>query len=607
MTKPVSPAIVVLTQRGLETAERIRRVFPESGVYGRQTRVSGADETYPDTPDMLATLFGEGRSLIVLGAAGIVIRSLAPHLVEKRQEPPVIAVAEDGSAVVPLLGGHHGANELSRRIAQELGVSPAITTAGDISFGVALDEPPPGYRLANPEHAKTFMARLLAGEPVRLQGEAPWLSESALPFSSSASLTLMVTTEKTPGSETKLIYHPACLALGVGCERGVGLEEIESLVSRAVDEAGLAPESFAGVFSLDLKCDEPAILALAEHLGLPARFFTAERLEAERDRLANPSDLVFQEVGCHGVSEGAALAAAGPEGTLSVPKMKSRRATVAVAAAPGPLDPAALGRGRGTLVVAGLGPGDPAWQTPEFRYAVAAASDLVGYSLYIDLLGTLADGKVRHDYALGEEEDRVRHALDLAAEGRDVALVCSGDPGIYAMAALAFELLERDERPEWRRVALGVVPGLSALQAAAARIGAPLGHDFCAISLSDLLTPWETIERRVKAAADGDFVVAFYNPVSRRRREQFVRATEILRERRPRTTPVVIARNLGREGESVRVMNLDAVAPDDIDMQSIVLVGSSETRRVARDDGGCWVYTPRGYESKAIGSRDRVA
>ena len=519
----------------------------------------------------------------------------------------VVPVAEDGSAVVPLLGGHRGANALARRIAGSLGVSASITTAGDLVFGLALDEPPAGYRLANPEHAKAFMARLLSGETVSLKGEAAWLSESELPISKGATLSLKVTTTRDEGSDGELVYHPACLALGVGCERGTDLTELEDLAFAAFDAAKLAPQSVAGVFSLELKSDEAAILGLAERLGVPARFFSAERLEKERSRLVHPSDTVFREVGCHGVAEGAALAAAGAEGAMIVPKRKSRRATVAIGQAKLPIDASKLGRGPGSLVVAGLGPGDPQWQTPEFRRAVGAATDLVGYALYLDLLGSLAHGKTRHDYALGEEDERVRRALDLAAEGRDVALVCSGDPGIYAMAALAFELLDREARPEWRRVALRVVPGLSALQAAAARIGAPLGHDFCAISLSDLLTPAETIARRVEAAAEGDFVVAFYNPVSMRRRELFARALEILGRHRPPETPVVIGRNLGRDGESVQVLDLAAVGPDDVDMLCVVLVGSSETRRVAKSSGGVWVYTPRGYAAKRIKGRDKVA
>ncbi|WP_420349226.1 precorrin-3B C(17)-methyltransferase [Pelagibius sp.] len=605
--RQLAPAVVVLTAGGRALAERLRDLLPQALIHGRRGRAEEADVVFDDFTATLQGAFLEGRPLVVIAASGTVIRALAPVLADKRAEPPVVAVAEDGGAVVPLLGGHRGANDLARRIAEMLGIEAAITTAGDRRFGVALDAPPEGWRLGNPQHYKGFAAALLSGAEVKIEGEAAWLSDSDLPFVTDGSLTLQITEKNGNSSEAQLVYHPALLALGVGCERGCAPAELATLVEQTLAQAGLSPLAVAGVFSIDVKADEVAVHDLAAGLGVPVRFFDAATLEAETSRLANPSDLVFREVGCHGVSEGAALAAAGPEAKLLVAKTKSKRATCAVALAPDIIDAKLLGRGRGSLAVVGTGPGDPVWRTPEVEAAVLRASDLVGYGLYLDLLGPLAAGKARHGYDLGEEETRVRVALDLAAEGRDVALVCSGDPGIYAMAALVFELLERDGNAEWMRVDIRVMPGVSALQAAAARAGAPLGHDFCTISLSDLLTPWPVIERRIEAAAAGDFVIAFYNPVSRRRRQQLSTAVEILRRHRPAETPVVLARNLGRPGESLSVMDLGALSPDKVDMLTVVLVGSGETRRVGRGDGGDWVYTPRGYAAKAKSSSEDAA
>jgi cobalt-precorrin 5A hydrolase/precorrin-3B C17-methyltransferase len=217
---------------------------------------------------------------------------------------------------------------------------------------------------------------------------------------------------------------------------------------------------------------------------------------------------------------------------------------------------------------------------------------VVGYRLYLDLAADLIQGR-RHDFALGEEEARAAHAFELAAVGRRVALVSSGDPGVFAMAAVAFELLDRTGRVDWRRVELVVTPGASAMQAAAARAGAPLGHDFCAISLSDLLTPWPAIERRLRAAAEADFVVALYNPASRGRREPLLRALTILRESRPPNTPVVVARNLGRADERCEAVSLDALDPAWVDMLTLLIVGASTTKA-----GPTGVYTPRGYPGK---------
>ena len=600
MSNLSAAAIVVLTRDGLGLAERVAAALPGAEIHGLAKRVeAGAVAvTFDDTLEHLRGLFAAGRPIVGLCAAGILIRAVASLLGDKRAEPPVLALAEDGSAVVPLLGGHRGANALAKEIADALDCPAAQTTAGDLRFGIALDDPPPGWHLANPGDVKAFAAKLLAGARVRLTGDAPWLVDSALPFDESGELEILAGPDRADGSPSRLVYHPAVLALGVGCERGAEPAELIALAEDSLAGAGLATQAVAGVFSLDLKADETAVEALAVHLGVTARFYDAARLEAEAPRLTTPSDLVFREVGCHGVSEGAALAAAGDGGELLLPKRKSVRATCAIARAPEPIDVGETGAPRGRLTVVGLGPGDADWCTPAVTAAVRQADALVGYRLYLDLLGSLADGKERHDYALGDETPRVRRALELAAEGRSVALVCSGDPGIYAMAALVFELLEREARADWGRVAVTVQPGISALQAAAARIGAPLGHDFCTVSLSDLLTPWPVIEGRVTAAAAGDFVVAFYNPVSERRRWQFERAVEILRGQRPGDTPVVLARQLGRAGESVTVKDLAEVSADDADMLTVVLVGSSETRRVARGDGGLWVYTPRGYAAK---------
>ena len=599
------PAIILLSPQTLPLA---RAVSGEIGgaIHGLSGRVSDndVDVVFTDTGAHLRRLFAAGTPIVAMMAAGAVIRILAPELADKMAEPPVVALAEDGSAVVPLLGGHHGGNALARRIAAVTGGVAAITTAGDLRFGIALDQPPPGYRLANPEDAKRVMADLLAGEAVRLQGEAAWLEMSRLTFSEAGKVWITVTDRADPPVPGGLLYHPRRLALGLGCERGADPDEVLQLALATLADAGLSPDAVGLVASIDVKADEPAIHHVARTLGCPARFFDAARLEAETPRLVNPSDVVFAEVGCHGVAEGAALAAAGPEGVLIVPKEKSARATAAIARAPEPFTRDALpGRGRGMLHVVGIGPGADGWRSPEVTAMIEASDDLVGYSLYLDLLGPLAHGKRRHDFDLGREEARVRRAMELAGEGRSVALVCSGDAGIYAMATLVFELLDKAGGPEGlspaaRRIGIAVSPGISALQAAAARAGAPLGHDFCTISLSDLLTPWDDIVRRVRAAAEGDFVIAFYNPASRKRRTQLAFARDELLKHRPAVTPVVLATNLGRVGETVRIVPLADLAVDDVDMLTVVVVGSSNTRVVRTGDGRDWVYTPRGYARK---------
>lgn len=595
------PAFLALSNEGAKLAEVLILKLGAGRLYGRAGRVERADIFFDHAVEQLQNLFEEGQPIVAICAAGIVVRALAPLLTDKYQDPPVVVLSEDGSAVVPLLGGHHGANNLARDLAGHLSVSAAVTTASDMRFSVALDEPPRGYRLANPQNYKAFMAALLAGEKIFVRGSAPWISNSDLPLTqreSEAGLKVTVTERLLEGSEKELIFHPAVLSLGIGCERNAPSAVVATLARKSLQEAELSPLAIAAVVSIDLKADETAVQNLAKAFSVPARFFSPETLAQEDGRLENPSETVLAEVGCRGVSEGAALAAVGRGGSLVVPKRKNSQATCAIAKSPTPLDTNSLGVARGRLVIVGLGPGQESWRAPEVEKLVRETTELVGYHLYLDLLGPIGEGKTRHGYELGEEERRVRTALNLAAEGKSVALVCSGDPGIYAMAALTFELLDRGNRPDWSRVDIQLVPGISALQGASARAGALLGHDFCTISLSDLLTPWETIEKRLNAAAQGDFVVAFYNPVSRRRTRQLTRAVEILLKHRPADTPVVLGRNLGREGESVTVLRLDELTSDQVDMLTVVLVGSSTSRRVPKADGSFWAYTPRGYEKK---------
>jgi cobalt-precorrin 5A hydrolase/precorrin-3B C17-methyltransferase len=597
---PAKPAVVILSEAAASLGRRIAANVGGE-LHGAAARVAEADVRFASAKDHVQTLFAAGRPIIAVMAAGALIRLLAPMLLDKHAEPPVLAVAEDASSIVPLLGGHHGANDLARQIASALGAHAAITTAGDLKFGVALDQPPDGYVLANPERAKAVMAELVAGAGARLEGaSANWLTQSRLPFQQEARVTLTVTDQQKTAGELELVYHPKTLVLGMGCERHAKPEEAIALAEEALAKGGFAGASLAAVCSIDLKADETAIHAVAAHFGVPARFFTAATLEAEAPRLKNPSEVVFAEVGCHGVAEGAALAAVGASGELVVQKIKSKGATAAIARAADIIDPKTTGRARGTLFVVGIGPGSEGWRSPEVSRMVQASTDLVGYSLYLDLLGPLADGKTRHDFDLGKEEARVVHAMELAGEGKTVALVCSGDAGIYAMATLVFELFDKGGITDAAsRIEVQVSPGISALQAAAARIGAPLGHDFCTISLSDLLTPWEHIQRRVKAAGEGDFVIAFYNPVSMKRRTQLAYARDELLKYRPTATPVILATNLGREGETVRTVPLGELNVDDVDMLTVVVVGSSESRTVTTGDGKTWVYTPRGYSGKA--------
>ncbi|MFZ3580605.1 precorrin-3B C(17)-methyltransferase [Loktanella sp. DJP18] len=600
----VDPVVLALSRSGEGTAHRVAAVLG-CLVHGRRGRVDVADAFFDNALDHARDLFAAGVPIVGVCASGILIRGVAPLLADKTTEPPVLSVSDDGGVVVPLLGGHRGANRLAARIAEALGSVAAVTTAGDVALGVALDAPPAGWRLVNPSDAKDAMAKLLSGGGARIVGpdaaQATWLD--GLPAGDGVTITCAALPVTDLGPH-HLQFAPQRFALGVGCARNCPPAELRELVDAALHEAGVARQAVACVNTIALKADEPAIIALARDFGVPLRLFEAEALEAETPRLANPSDVVFAEVGAHGVSEAAALAQVGGAGRLLLPKRKAAMATCAVAVADASLV-TLKGRARGKLSIVGIGPGQASWRTPEVSRLVAEAEELVGYGLYIDLLGPLATGKARSDFPLGGEEARCRYALEQAGLGRNVALVCSGDAGIYAMGALVFELLDRGPdamgvSDAARRVEVVCSPGVSALQGAAARAGAPLGHDFCAISLSDLLTPRDDILRRLRAAAEGDFVVAFYNPVSKTRRTLLAEARDILLQHRPGDTPVMLASSLGRPEEHVRYRRLDALEVDEVDMLTVVLVGSSNSR-LAQLGEGPRMFTPRGYARKIDG------
>ncbi|MFZ0409862.1 MAG: precorrin-3B C(17)-methyltransferase, partial [Cyanobium sp.] len=393
-------------------------------------------------------------------------------------------------------------------------------------------------------------------------------------------------------------WHPPSLWLGIGCERNTSLAVLERLLQKVLSQSGLAVAAVAGLASIDRKGDEPALLALAAARDWPLKLFGADQLAPIT--VPNPSVAVAREMGTASVAEAAAWLAAnaaapaageGSQARYLVTKTiepagpgEQGAATLAVALSPRQWAPQ-----RGALHLVGSGPGRLDLLSGDARRSLAAATVWVGYGPYLDLLEPLRrPDQLRRDGQLTEERARCSEALALAQQGLNVALISSGDSGIYGMAGLALELwlqLADQDRPGFE-----VHPGLSALQLAAARAGAPLMHDFCTISLSDRLTPWEVIERRLRAAAEGDFVVALYNPRSRGRDWQLGRARELLLAGRPVSTPVVLARQLGRPEEQVSLHTLGELPIEQVDMLTLVLIGNSSSRVEAGR-----MVTPRGY------------
>ena len=542
----MTPAIVILGQGSLATARTLQQVYPGALIHGLATRVEGADRSYSEFGATLRQLYQQGTPLIALCAAGIVIRTLAPLLLEKGEEPVVLAVAEDGSAVVPLLGGLGGVNLMARDIGAALGVSAAITTSGELRFGTCLLNPPAGYQLADIELGKRFVSDLLAGESVRIEGAAPWLEEANLPQDQQARLAIHVgSAERTPAANELLIYPQN---IYVTCRPGAQLAE---RVRTALQEAGVAVQSLACLLASDLQMADASLHEAASALGVPLRF-----------------------------------AALTPVADISI--------TVAEQ----PLDLTQVGRPRGRLAVIGLGPGAAELMVPAVKAELARCTDVLGYETYVRMAGPFRDDQVQHCTDNREEMQRARHAFELAAQGRSVVVVSSGDPGVFAMAAAVIEALHESSEPAWHQVDLEILPGVSASLATAAQAGAPLGHDFCVMSLSDNLKPWAIIEKRLDLASQADLALAFYNPISRSRPWQLGRALEIVALHRTPQTPVVLGRDIGRPGQTLRVTTLGQLTPEQVDMRTMVLIGSSTTCVFPRAGGGEWVYTPRWYGDK---------
>jgi cobalt-precorrin 5A hydrolase/precorrin-3B C17-methyltransferase len=557
--------LVWATPRGGALAAQLERAWPDA-------------RAFPGRPGAaLRAAWAESDALVAFMAAGAAIRLAAPLLAGKRVDPGLVCVDDAGRFAVALTGGHAGgANRLAARVAEALGAKPVVTTASDALGLPALDQfgADLGFRLEDGAELATVAAALVAGDPVTLLSDQRWplppLPGNVTVAEEPVAPCLVVSDRLVEWPRPALVYRPPSLLVGVGCSRGAPAEEILDLIDTALADAALAPASVATLASVDAKRGEPGLAAAARARGWPLRFHPAGELAVVP--VPNPSAAAAHAVGTPSVAEAAALAAGRAE--LVVPKRKTARATVAVART----------RPRGRLYLVGTGPGDTALLPPLARDALARCELVVGLDRYVEgIRGLLRPGTRVAASAVGGEVERARLALAEAAAGTAVALVSGGDAGVYGMASPALAEAGAD-------VEVVGVPGVTAALAAAALLGAPLGHDHCAISLSDLLTPWEVIRRRVRAAAEGDFVACFYNPRSAGRDWQLAEARLLLLEHRKPDTPVGVVTDAWRPGQRVTLTTLGELDLAEVGMTTTVVVGSTLTRVVAGR-----MVTPRGY------------
>jgi cobalt-precorrin 5A hydrolase/precorrin-3B C17-methyltransferase len=548
-------AVTVLSVSVTEAGRAMARRLPWAAVHG-------------DAATTVRARWGEVDGLVLFLATGAAVRIVAPLLSDKARDPAVVCVDQAGKFAIALCGGHTGgANELARAVAAQLGAQTVVTTATDAASITPLDLLP-GFT-ATGDLAGVTTARLDGRIPT-LERELPW----PVPLDDGPGPERVIVTDRAvPEARGTAVLHPPSLVAGVGASSDAPPGAVATLLDAVLAEAGLARAAVGEVATIDRRAHDVALRAI----GLPIRAFRADELAAVA--VPSPSAVVARAIGSPSVAEAAALLAAGSGATLVVEKRKNDVATVAIAR---------RATRRGQLHVVGLGPGDRSHRTPAASTAVSAAEVVIGYGPYIEQCADLLTPA--HEVVaspIGDEVVRAKQALAEAGRGRRVALVCSGDAGIYGMASIVLELAAHDATD----IDIDVVPGVPAGLAASALLGAPLGHDHAVISLSDLLTPWRAIEARLRAAAQSDLVVTLYNPRSRGRAWQLDAARVILLEHRLPTTPVGVVTDAGRARERISLTTLEDLDPSAVGMTTCVVVGSSSTRVL----GGRMV-TPRGYE-----------
>ncbi len=596
-------AVVAVTKQGAALARSLGGLLP-ADLYLPEKFAAGEGEHGYNRPvaEVVKLLFRSYRYLVLVMAAGIAVRLVAPELHDKHTDPGVVTLDEGGKFCISLLSGHvGGANELAGRVAALTGAQPVVTTASEVSGGVPVDilGREFGWTIEDDTRVKAVSAALVNGAPAGLYqdaGERGWLPEplpdnltvydSLEELAKAAPEAALVISDRTLDMrqlpEDTVVYRPRTLVVGLGCNRNTAAAEIEAAVQRLFYEYGLAVASLRNVATIDIKKDEAGILAFAAGRDLPVAYFGKDALAAVAFPSA-PSDAALRHTGTPSVCEAAALLSSNAA-ELAVPKASyKRKVTIAVARAGGM-------KRHGRLYLVGIGPGDLEQMTLRARQAIAESDVVVGYKEYLKQIEPLLGGKEVAVSGMGAEVARVKDAFRLARQGRKVALVSGGDTGIYGMAGLVGELLHKQagEKP-----AIEVVPGVPALVAGAALLGSPLSGDFAAVSLSDYLVPWDEIARRLRLAAQGNFVIAVYNPRSKKRPEKLAEARDIILQYRHPSTPVGLVTGAYRPGQQVVITDLGHLLDYDINMNTVVIIGNATTFTL---EG--WMATPRGYGKK---------
>lgn len=622
MNTESNTTIIYITDNGFNLAKRLRGLYPEAWI-----------EKF--NSESVHALWSYHKRLVFIMASGIVVRTIVPLIKDKRTDPAVVVIDETGKYAVSLLSGHiGGANELAKEIADFLGGKAIITTASDVNNLTAIDlwAAENNFVIENMEIMPHVATRYINNGALRVYSEIDIsLPDEFLKVSEPRFADVFITNKKDIYSEQQkcpsvecsagscrvkeqLYLRPQNIVIGIGCNSNTPPDEIEDSIKVVLNENNLSFLSIHSIATIDIKGREKGLKAFAKKYNFKINTFTAYELNAVEG--VQKSEAVFKATGANAVSEPAALLASGAS-ELLVSKQKKGNVTIAIAGINAEDKKyekdeqkiaSELPKFRTSkLYIVGTGPGGVEHITPYAQKAIKNSDVIVGYGTYLDLIQDLIKDKEIISTGMTKEVDRCKKAVELAESGKTVAVISGGDPGIYAMAGLVFEIVREEERKRGRTAAetsglqdfrtsgfsVEVIPGISALNACAARLGAPLMHDFAAISLSDRLTPWDLIEKRLAAAASADFVTILYNPKSMGRPEHINNARAIFLKHRSTETPVGIVKGAMRENESIIITNLRDMLNYDIDMQTAVIIGNSKTFQWNN-----FMITPRGYKNK---------
>ncbi len=535
--------------------------------------------------------------IIFIGSIGASIRIINSFLTSKDKDPGVIVIDNKCSKIVPLIGLHQSNTQnIAYQIANLLGGEIIETNNSNDQNFLNLDAFGNQWgwkRSGNIKDWSKLVIKQAKNEEIfckQLSGNSLWKTSESGKMINQINLS---ETEKPDSTFHVSIFennernwHPPVLWIGIGCERNTSKELIANSLKNFLKSRNLSQQSIAGFATIDIKKDEKGILELSEEKKLPIKFFTKEDLSTII--VPNPSNVVQKEIGAPSVAEASCLLAAGEESKLleekRIFKNHSGAVTIAVAESKNQYNPT-----HGEIHIIGSGPGDISFLTNDAKRALSRCTVWIGYKMYLDLIKPLKrSDQVLIESKLTQEKERCIKAIKLAEEGIKVALISSGESGFYGMAGLLLELLQKIKK-EYRPY-FEVHPGISSVQLAAALSGAPLINDFCSISLSDKLTPWSLIEKRIEGALLGDFVMALFNPQSIERNWQLKSVLDKCLQSRPEDTPVLVARQVGRENQSKNFFTLNTIPFEEIDMLSIIIIGNSQTKLVDEI-----FVTPRGY------------